>query len=396
MVGSASIVLNALVGWGDRGSSSVVRGVVVLGCAAALCAAAAGAIGDTDGSPSFAAGVSDASPEAAPPQSQQIVLSFTGDNILGTDDNFSAASSLPTAWAEHANDPLYFFRNVAGLFAADDLTVANFEVALTNSREKRYKGEGEVYHFHGDPALATTLPAGGIDAVTVANNHTFDYGQHGFDDTVAALRANGIGVFGTGSESEGSSYDLRLLRTLKGVTFGFVGYQAWTDSDDMVATIRRDLAALRAVGAGVVIPFFHWGIESEHLPYEVQRRLAQIAVDSGADLVVGTHPHVIQSMEIYRGKLIAYSFGNFSFGGNSNPSDKRTFILQTRLNTLGTAVRSVDFRVIPTRVSGNESYNDYVPTPYIGPEKDQVLGFINEISPTLGGRAVDGFVPVVP
>lgn len=336
-------------------------------------------------------------PESGPrPVDQQLVISFTGDNILGTDDKFSTSNSLPTRWAENGRRPDYFFQNVRALFGSDDLTVANFEVPLTRRLTQRYKGEGEVYHFHGDPALAATLPAGGIDVVTLANNHTFDYGQAGFDDTLAALRGAGVDYFGTGDEGEGSSYDMHLLTDVKGVTFGFVGYQAWTDSDSMRRKLVSDIHTLRALGADVVIEFMHWGIESEHRPYGVQTQLAHLAIDSGADLVVGTHPHVIQSMEIYRGKLIAYSFGNFAFGGNSNPSDKRTFILQTRFDMSGNTVSGVDFRVIPTRVSRTESVNDYVPTPYPPGAKEQVLAFINGLSPTLGGRAADAFVPVIP
>ncbi|WP_425476222.1 CapA family protein [Gordonia oleivorans] len=331
-----------------------------------------------------------------PPVEQQLVLSFTGDNILGTDDKFSTSNSLPTLWEQSGRRPDYFFQNVKRFLDADDLTVANFEVALTRRLNQRYKGEGEVYHFHGEPALAATLPAGGIDVVTVANNHTFDYGQAGFDDTLAALRGVGVEYFGTGYEGEGSTYDIRNLTTVKGVTFGFVGYQAWTDDPAMRRKLVTDIHRLRAAGADVVIPFMHWGIESEHVPYSVQTELAHLAIDSGADLVVGTHPHVIQSMEIYRGKLIAYSFGNFAFGGNSNPTDKRTFILQTRFDMSGKDVRGVDFRVIPTRVSRTEAYNDYVPTPYPPAEGREVLAFINEISPTLRGRAVNAFVPVAP
>ncbi|MFT4127418.1 MAG: CapA family protein [Gordonia sp. (in: high G+C Gram-positive bacteria)] len=380
-----------------RVRSRGVIGVVVLAVIAALAAASA-ATGFRSPARDFyttLAEGADAGPNAAPAE-QELVLSFTGDNILGTDDNFSSATSLPTLWAESGRRPDYFFQSVKRFFTTDDLTVANFEVALTRRSAKRYKGEGEVYHFHGDPALARTLPAGGIDVVTVANNHTYDYGQAGFTDTLAALRAAGIEYFGTGDEGEGSSYDYDNLTTVKGVTFGFVGYQAWLDTPQMRRKLVGDIRSLRARGADVVIPFMHWGIESEHTPYGVQTALGHLAIDAGADLVVGTHPHVIQSMEIYRGKLIAYSFGNFAFGGNSNPTDKRTFILQARFHLAGTRVRGVDFRVIPTRVSRTESYNDYVPTPYPRGQAREVLAFINEISPTLRGRAANAFVPVVP
>lgn len=375
---------------GRNGSWRVVAASAVM--VAATAALAASAV------PVVAAqmAVEPAVARSATPVEQDLVVSFAGDNILGTDDNFSSATSLPTVWAENGRAPAFFFQNVKGLFAVDDLTVANFEVALTNRLTKRYKGEGEVYHFHGDPALATTLPAGGIDVVTVANNHTYDYGKPGFDDTLAALRRSGVDYFGTGSEGEGSDYDIANLTTVKGVTFGFVGYQGWADDAQMRHKLVSDIAALRARGADVVIPFMHWGIESEHTPYPVQTELAHLAIDSGADMVVGTHPHVIQSMEIYRGKLIAYSFGNFAFGGNSNPTDKRTFILQAKLHMTGQHVRNVDFRVIPTRVSRTQAYNDYVPTPYPEPERSEVLDFINGLSPTLGGRATDSFVPVMP
>ncbi|OZG26433.1 capsular biosynthesis protein [Williamsia sp. 1138] len=321
----------------------------------------------------------------AVPVPQEIVLTFVGDNILGTDANFGAATSLPTLWAESGNDPAYFFQNTKSLFASDDLTVANLEVAFTTSSDKIDKGPGEVYHFKGDPALVGTLTAGDIEAVTVSNNHTGDFGQQGFDDTIATLEGADIDYFG-----EGFTY----LTTLKGLTIGFVGYQAWTDSDELRAEIAQDFADLRAQGADAIVPYFHWGIESTPEPYDVQTALAHFAIDSGAAMVIGSHPHVIQSMEVYNGKLIAYSLANFAFGGNSNPTDKRTFILQTRLHTLGNQVNSVDFRAIPTRISRAESFNDYVPTPYLSPEKEEVLGYLNSLSPTFGGRIATEFGPV--
>lgn len=330
---------------------------------------------------------------SSPPAPRTITISWVGDNILGTDKDFGGGT-LPVLWEQAHRSPTYFFQNVRRYFEADDLTVANFEVALTRKRQERYKGEGETYHFYGDPAAAKTLSASGIDAVTIANNHTFDYGQGGFDDTVTALRAANVDVFGTGSAGEGSHYDYRVLRDIAGVKVALVGYQTWSDTPEMRAKIAGDFTALRHQGAQVVIPFFHWGIESEHLPYDVQTSLAHFAIDHGADAVIGTHPHVLQSMATYRGKFIAYSLGNFAFGGNNNPSDKRTVVLQTRLRVNGDHVERSEFRVIPTRVSGNDGYNDYVPTPYRGAERTQVLAFINDISPSLHGRISTRFTTV--
>ena len=323
-----------------------------------------------------------------------ITLSWAGDNILGSDDQFGGLT-LPAAWERNGKDPRYFFQNVRKYFDESDLTIANLEVALTESRNKRDKGGGEVYHFHGEPALAKTLPAGGIDVVTVANNHTWDYGRKGFDDTIAALDEAGVDYVGTGNPGyDGSDYDFSLLREVNGIPVGLVSYQTWQDTPAIRAKITGDIKGLRKRGAAVVIPYFHWGIESEHLPYDVQRDLARVAIDAGADAVIGTHPHVLQSMAVYDGRLIAYSLGNFAFGGNTNPADKRTAVLQTRLTVHDGAVSGVDYRVIPTRLSRTEGYNDYVPTPYRGAQRRQVLSFLNEISPTLDGTVSDRFTPV--
>lgn len=323
-----------------------------------------------------------------------LTLSWVGDTILGTDDKFGGLT-LPAAWAQNGKDPNYFFQNVKKHFDADDLTIANFEVALTNSRNKRYKGDGEVYHFHGEPAIAKTLPAGGIDVVTIANNHTWDYGRKGFDDTVSALDAAGVAYVGAGNPGyDGSDYDHPLLKDVKGIKVGLLSYQTWQDTPQTRAKIRSDIAKLRKDGAAVVIPYFHWGLEGVQEPYEVQRDLARVAIDAGADAVIGTHPHVLQSMDVYKGKLIAYSLGNFSFGGNTNPSDKRTVILQTRVKVDDGKVGAVEYRVIPTRLSRTESHNDYVPTPYGPAESRQVVSFLNQISPNLDGTVSQRFTPV--
>ncbi|WP_344782627.1 CapA family protein [Gordonia caeni] len=367
---------------------------LVPACAALLLVTACGSGPQGTGPSPEATGSTAAGVGGPENPSGTITLSWAGDNILGSDDQFGGLT-LPAAWEQNDKDPAYFFQNVRKYFDESDLTIANLEVALTQSRTKRDKGGGEVYHFHGEPALAKTLPAGGIDVVTIANNHTWDYGRKGFNDTIAALDEAGVDYVGTGNPGyDGSDYDFSLLREVNGIPVGLVSYQTWQDTPAIRAKITADIEGLRKRGAAVVIPYFHWGIESEHLPYEVQRDLARVAIDAGADAVIGTHPHVLQSMAVYDGRLIAYSLGNFAFGGNTNPADKRTVILQTRLTVHEGAVTGVDYRVIPTRLSRQEGYNDYVPTPYRGAQRRQVLGFLNEISPTLDGTVSDQFTPV--
>ena len=327
------------------------------------------------------------SSSAAPAKEKaaSVLLTFMGDNTLGTDPNFDVSKSLPTVWANNGSDPHYFFKNVAQYFTADDLTVANLETTFTTSNEQADKGSGTVYHFKGDPSLVAALTSSSIEAVTVSNNHIYDYGQTGFDDTIKTLDAAKVGYFG-----EGYKYTTEK----NGIKIGLLGYQLWSDDTAQLEKMKQDIADLRADGCQLVIPYFHWGIERDEYPGSTQVNAAHYAIDNGADLVIGSHPHVIQSMEVYNGKLIAYSMGNFAFGGNSNPADKRSFVLQTQFTVENGQTTASTFKVIPTRISSTESYNDYVPTPYESPEKENVLAYMNSLSSTLNNRITDDFVPI--
>ncbi|WP_127848404.1 CapA family protein [Lacticaseibacillus hulanensis] len=312
-------------------------------------------------------------------------LTFMGDNTLGTDPKFNASTSLPTVWAQHGNDPSYFFQNVASYFRSDDLTVANLETTLTNSSTQKFKGTGTVFHFKGNPGLVKVLTGSSIEAVTVANNHIYDYGQQGFSDTIATLKAAGVGYTG-----EGYQY----VTKIKGVLVGILGYQGWTATSSDQHKIKTDIKNLRKKGCQIVIPYFHWGIERSPYPNATQTTLAHTAIDAGADMVIGSHPHVIESMEKYKGKLIAYSMSNFCFGGNSHPSDMRSFILQANVTVSGSKVSAVSFRAIPTRISATESYNNYQPTPYTGSSAAAVLSYMNSLSPTLHGAIRSQFTAI--
>ncbi|WP_057823668.1 CapA family protein [Lapidilactobacillus concavus] len=318
---------------------------------------------------------------------ETLQLTFMGDNTLGSDPQFATATSLPTVWARHGKDPQYFFKNVARYFRTDDLTIANLETTLTHSNQPAYKAGNVVFHFKGDPELVKALTASSIETVTVSNNHIYDYGQRGFDDTIQTLKDAQVGYFG-----EGYQY----TTTIKGVKIGLLGYTGWTATDADQAKIGADIQQMRQRGCQVVIPYFHWGIERDAYPNDTQKRLAHAAIDHGADMVIGSHPHVIQSLEVYQGKLIAYSMSNFAFGGNSNPSDKRSFLLQANLTVKGADIVETQFRVIPTRISSTDAYNDYVPTPYTGDAQAAVLAYINQLSPTLNGRISSEFVTVRP
>ncbi|EKQ52209.1 MULTISPECIES: CapA family protein [unclassified Clostridium] len=311
------------------------------------------------------------------PVKKQILLSFAGDFTLGTDTKFAYEGSLPAAFIKSGKNYSYFMQNVSEIFKKDDYTLVNLETTLTDSNVKANKDGDVFYNFKGPKEYVNILTQASIDGVTIANNHIYDYGSQGAKDTIDTLKESNVDVCGEG---------YKILKDIKGVKFGFLGYTGWEFSKDLKAKIVSDISELRKQGAEVVIPYFHWGIERTYEPYDVQQSLARFSIDNGADAVIGSHPHVIQSMENYKGKLIAYSMGNFCFGGNSNPPDKRTFILQARINIENDKLIDIEYKVLPAMISSRNDRNDYIPTLAAGENKANILKTLNQLSPTLNGN----------
>lgn len=319
------------------------------------------------------------------PIKKEILISFAGDFTLGTDTKFSYDSSLPAAFINSGKNYYYFMQNVSSTFNKDDYTLVNLETTFTDSNEKANKDGNVFYNFKGPKEYVNILTNASIEGVTIANNHIYDYGSQGIKDTIDTLKANNVDICGEG---------YKIIKNIKGIKFGFVGYTGWEYSNELKSKIISDINELKNQGAEVVIPYFHWGIEKTYEPYEVQQKLARFSIDNGADAVIGSHPHVIQSMENYKGKLIAYSMGNFCFGGNSNPPDKRTFILQLKLSVEGDKLISFEYKVIPTMISSRSDRNDYIPTLATGENRIDILKTLNKLSPTLDGDIKDDFFKI--
>jgi len=312
-----------------------------------------------------------------PAAKSEITISSVGDCTLGYDDNFGYSGSFPYIFDKNNKDYSYFFKNTSEIFRNDDLTTANLETTFTDATVKAHK----TYNFKAPADQTKILTSGGIDAVNISNNHIYDYLGQGYEDTKTALTDAGIGYFG-----EGSSY----IKEIDGVKFGFLGYTAFESSDSFLKKLKTDIASLKAKGCIVIINF-HWGIEKSYSPNETQKKIAHYAIDNGADMIIGHHPHVVQGIETYNNKIICYSLGNFCFGGNKNPSDKDTFIAQAVFNVKGGLLKSIGFRVIPASISSTASYNDYCPTPLAGAEKDRFLAKLNGLSPGAGFKISDQF-----
>ena len=295
-----------------------------------------------------------------------ITISAAGDCTLGTDENFDQSRSLNAYYDE--NGPAYFLQSVKPVFEADDLTIVNMEGTLTESTSRMDK----TFAFKGPADYTKILTEGSVEAANLANNHSRDYGEQSYTDTIAALDAAGIVNFG---------YDRTAVMDVNGVKVGLVGTYELAEGmgceEEMIANIK----AVEDQGAQIVIVSFHWGIERENYPDETQVSLAHSAIDHGADLVLGHHPHVLQGIEVYNGKNIVYSLGNFCFGGNSNPSDKDTMIFQQTFTVQnGELVEDNVTNVIPCSLSSESGRNTYQPTPLEGEEKDRVMAKIQEFS----------------
>jgi len=307
----------------------------------------------------------------------EITISSVGDCTLGYDDDLGYSGSFPYIFDKNNKDYSYFFKNTTEIFKNDDLTTANLETTFTDATVKAEK----TYNFKTPADQTKILTYGGIDAVNISNNHIYDYLDQGYEDTKTALTDAGIGFFGEGS---------RYIKEIDGVKFGFLGYRAFESSDSFLNKLKTDIASLKAEGCIVIINF-HWGVERSYSPNETQKKIARYAIDNGADMIIGHHPHVVQSIETYNNKIICYSLGNFCFGGNKNPSDKDTFIAQAVFNTENSVLKSIGFRVIPASISSVDSYNDYCPTPLTGTKKEDFLAKLNGLSPDAGFKVSDQF-----
>ena len=324
-------------------------------------------------------GVSAAICTAEVSESRTVTVSAVGDCTLGTDESFNTSTSFNAY--EAMNGTSYFFQNVRSILEADDATFANFEGTLTTETAR----ESKEYAFKGDPSYTQILTDGSIDVVTLANNHSSDYGAKSLTDTEEALDAAGIDY---------CIGDKIAVKEVNGIPTAFIGIYVLNDGMAREEQVKQTIAAAKQQGAKLVIVAFHWGTEKAAEPDETQKSLAHTAIDCGADLVVGHHPHVLQAIEYYKGKYIAYSLGNFCFGGNSAPSDMDTMIFQQTFTIeKGEVQAAAAATVVPCSISSTAGYNDYQPTPTEGDASASVIDRINTMSTNYGVTVnADGMV----
>ncbi len=289
-----------------------------------------------------------------------LTINVVGDCTLGTDEAFDYSTSLNAYFENYGKE--YFLQNVKSIFEADDLTIANNEGTFTDSSSR----EDKTFAFKAPASFAGIYSSSSVEAVNTANNHSHDYGEQSFQDTMDALDAQGIVHFG---------YDETAVMDIKGVKVGLVGIYELYDHLEREQQLKDNIAKVKEDGAELIIVIFHWGNEKETVPDSNQTTLGHLAIDLGADLVCGHHPHVLQGIEEYKGKNIVYSLGNFCFGGNSAPSDMDSMIFQQTFTISNDGVKADNVtNIIPCSISSAYGYNNYQPTPAEGDEKTRIMG----------------------
>ena len=293
-----------------------------------------------------------------------LTMSFTGDVTIGSNTQSGGKSIFDKELEANDGDINFPFKNVRDIFLADDLTMVNFEGTLTTAGKNRDKLENS-FLFRADPSFVSMLPYGGVETVSLENNHVLDMGEDGLAETKQTLLGAGITY---------ASEDEPAIMTVKGVKIGSLAYQTFGGRhDEIIAKLPQDIGQLRQQGCDIVIVSYHWGAEKDYKPNDNQVRLGRATIDAGADLVIGHHSHRINPVEYYNGRYICYSLGNFSFAGHNKPDDMSTYIFQIRMRIRDGALDNQEIKIIPCRISSRTDKNDLIPTPY---EKDSHISAV--------------------
>jgi poly-gamma-glutamate synthesis protein (capsule biosynthesis protein) len=285
-------------------------------------------------------------------QDDDVSVVFVGDLML---------ADLPGKRIKQGHNP---FKPFASVLNKSDIRIGNLECVISNIGT----AEDKPFTFRAHPRVLKLLKKH-FDAVSLANNHTGDFGHAAFAQMLDHLNQAKMPFFGGGRDLHQAHQPLLFQR--KGITIALLGYNeffprsfeadvdrpgsAWSDDEQVVADIK---AAREVHHADVVIPFMHWGVEDEPLATTRQQSLAKRMIDAGADAVVGSHPHVTQNIELYKGRPIVYSLGNFVFDGYSSVENTTGWALQLDVNRTGVSLARIHVASIDSYCTPHPSRKD--------------------------------------
>ena len=287
--------------------------------------------------------------EATVPTPESFTLTFVGDCTLGTSlKNFNYQQGFIKTIGENYR---YNFANVINYFENDDFTMLNLEGVLADDG----KAANKEHTFRGPTAYVNILTQNSVEAVSLANNHTMDFLEDGYLSTTKTLTDAGVPYV--------EQDKTLIVTTERGLTIGIYAVTRDNLNQEQIVSAISALDANEEID--LVILCAHWGQENTFKANATQKTLGYAAIDAGADIVYGTHPHTLQPIEEYNGGIIYYSLGNFAFGGNNNPKDYNTALVQQEV------IRDVDgtislgqLTVVPCSISSVNNINNFQPTPY--------------------------------
>ncbi len=296
-----------------------------------------------------------------------LTITATGDCALGPIQTHGYGGSFHAYYDDYGEG--YFLEDFKELFENDDFTLVNLECTLTDRSVYVDEESDKEFYIVGRPEYAGILTNSGVEGCSLGNNHTRDVGLEGLEDTEAACDAAGL-LWAYNSVTA-------IYETEDGFKIGFVSSHV-SGSVDRENFIRNGIEELKQADVDIIIACCHWGEEKEYYPTDYQIKLAHEFIDLGADLIIGNHPHVVQGVECYNGKVICYSLGNFCFGASHFPYDFNSMVYQQTFTFVdGELQPYIDASVIPICVSTTTETNDFHPVYLDGERKADMLERIN-------------------
>lgn len=278
------------------------------------------------------------------PKKENLKLAFVGDLMLDRGVKYFVYKNFNGDYSE-------LFAKVKTHLQSYDLLFANLEGPISD----RGQNAGSIYSFRFEPKVIPVLKNVGFDIFSVTNNHIFNWGQDAFTDTLQSLTANDITCVGGGST--GSEAYAGKIIDIRGVRIAFLAFSEFSDGEITASstwpgiTIISDEAVKNAVtqakeNAELVVVSYHFGEEYQGAPNDYQKKYAELAIDSGADLVIGHHPHVVQTLELYKNTYIIYSLGNFIFDQYFSEATMQGGLLEVEVSPESKKIEKVNLKKV--------------------------------------------------
>lgn len=316
----------------------------------------------------------------AEPVIPSVTLTFGGDIMLDRGVERSVEKNF-------AGDFFELFKNVAPILQNDDISFANLEGPVSDLG----RNVGSIYSFRMNPVVLPVLKNAGIDIVSFANNHVGDYSKVAFDDTIQLLEKNNIAMAGAGTNySDAKNPTIIEKNDMR------IGYLAFTDVGPNWLSAKEESSGIllasdpnfsqiiseAKINVDVLVVSVHWG--DEYKPHNKrQAELAHLAIDAGADIIAGHHPHVAQDIEIYKDKLIIYSMGNFIFDQYFSEETMQGLIVQLKVNKNGVISNIKEYTSHLSKQYAIEKLTEKNPTEKINSTETEInIGWVGDIPPS--------------